>query len=513
MKQLLTVLALLTTLATPAAAQTSVAASPSRTVAATPAIMELHRDIVRMIAAPGWRGHEYGVLVVSLDRGDTLYSHNADLPLVPASNAKLFSTAAALEFLGREFRFSTLLLSDGPVAGGVLEGDLILYGMGDPAISRRLLDNPSQVLRQMADSLLAAGVRVVRGDLIGDGSYFDDEWIGPGWQPHDLDHWYGAPVGALSFAENVISLSFRPSSAGRPATVRTTPATLGLALENRVVTRTSGASRVSIERRDGRLVATGQVRAGSGGITRAVPVVDPANLAAAVLNAVLRERGIEVHGEVRSIYAPTLSRVGNAPGAERAASPPRVLATHLSPPLDSLARVTNRVSHNLFAEALLKSVGRIARGEGSYRAGSAAVRAFLTEALGQEPVGMDQIDGSGLSRNNLLTARTTIGLLAYMAGSATSESYFASLPPAGEPDGLRLRMRGTPAAGNLRAKTGTVRQVSALSGYVTTADGERLVFSVLANGVPSTARAKQTEDQIGARLAAFRRGSEVVASH
>lgn len=512
MKHLLTAVALLASAVVPCAAQTSAPSASAGQARSAAAIADLGRDISRILSAPGWRGHEYGVLVVSLDRGDTLFSHNPDLPLVPASNTKLYSTAAALEYLGPDFRFSTLLLADGPTVGGTLEGDLILYGTGDPALSKRLGREPVEVLRGMADSLAAAGIHTIRGDVVGDGSFFDDEWIGPGWEPHDLDHWYGAPVGALSFSENVISLTFRPSAAGRPATVRTIPETHGLALEDRVLTRGSGANRVSIERRNGMLVATGQVRAGGSGLTRSVPVVDPANFAAAALAAVLRERGIEVEGEVRSVYAPSESRVTIAPGAPYLEQAPRVVATHLSAPLDTIARVTNRVSHNLFAEALLKAVGRVVGGEGSYRSGAAAVRTFLADVADAPPEGIEQIDGSGLSRNNLLTARTTIALLAYMMESGTRDSYFASLPPAGDPDGLRLRMRGTPAAGNLRAKTGTVRSVSALSGYVTTADGERLAFSVMVNGVPSTARAKRSEDEIGARLATFSRGAGFAAS-
>ena len=182
-----------------------------------------------------------------------------------------------------------------------------------------------------------------------------------------------------------------------------------------------------------------------------------------------------------------------------------MVAVHFSPRLDEIAAVTNHVSHNLFAEALLKSVGRVVGGEGSFAAGAEAVRHFLQRELGAAPVAISQVDGSGLSRNNLVSARTAVRLLDYMPKSDVWESYFSSLPAAAEPDGLDRRMRGTLAAGNLRAKTGTIRRVSALSGDVRSADGELLAFSILANGVPSTARAKRSEDAIGARLAAFSR--------
>lgn len=478
---------------------------------AAASVEALGRDLSRIISAPGWRGDAWGVMVVSLDRGDTLFALNPDVPLAPASNAKLFSTAAALYYLGPQFRFTTYLLADGPIHDGVLDGDLILYGTGDPSMSGRLLESPLAVMRAMADSLALAGVREIRGDVVGDGSYFDDQWVGPGWQDNDLDAWYGAPIGALSFAENVVAVRFEPTSAGRPARVRTTPATFGLALENRVVTTSSGGSRVSFERVDGRLVARGQVRVGSS-IARSVPVVDPANYAAAALRAVLEERGVTVAGGVRSIRSPGTSRVAfSAGGPTIGGNVPRVLAAHLSPPLEEIASVTNHVSHNLFAEALLKAVGRVAGGEGTFRAGGEAVRRFLERELGEAPVTISQVDGSGLSRNNLLTARTTVRLLDFMPRSGVWDSYFASLPTAATQDGLERRMRGTPAAGNLRAKTGTIRRVSALSGYVHSADGELLAFSIMANGVPSTARAKQSEDAIGARLAAFSRSATAAA--
>jgi D-alanyl-D-alanine carboxypeptidase/D-alanyl-D-alanine-endopeptidase (penicillin-binding protein 4) len=469
------------------------------------AIEELRRDLMRIIREPSWDVSGYGVLAVSLDRGDTLFALNPDRPLAPASNAKLFSTAAALYYLGPDFRFSTFLLADGPVRDGVLAGDLILYGTGDPSISGRMLEGPSAVLRRLAASLDDAGIRRIAGDVVGDGSYFDDEWVGPGWEEGDLDDWYGAPVGGLSLAENVVTVRVTPGRAGGPAVIRTMPETRGLALDNRVRTVRSGTSRVSFQRSDGRLVATGQVRAGGGGITRSVPVVDPANLAAAALRAVLEERGIEISGGVRTVRRPQESRVSFSGGGALAAGAPRVLAAHLSPPLAQVAAVTNHVSHNLFAEALLKTVGRVVLGEGTFAAGAEAVRTFLESELGAEPPEITQVDGSGLSRNNLLTARTTVRLLDYLPRSGFWESFFSSLPAAAVPDGLEQRMRGTPAAGNLRAKTGTIRRVSALSGYVTSADGERIAFSILANGVPSTARAKRSEDAIGARLAAFSR--------
>ena len=471
-------------------------------------IARLRSDLDALVRGATSGASRWGILVASLDRGDTLYSRNPDLALAPASNMKLYSTAAAFYYLGPGFRFSTYLLADGPLRDGALQGDLILYGTGDPSISNRMLESSLSTFRAFADSLAQQGIREIRGDLVGDGSYFDDRWIAPGWEPSDLTAWYGAPVGALSFAENLVSIRVLPGPVGGAAVVRTTPETRGLSVENRVRTVASGATRVRLEHAPGGIVATGQVRRGSGGFAGTIPVVDPANYAAAAFRGVLEERGIRVTGRTRTVHGPADSRVTfhtppPAPeGADR--PPPRVLAIHLSPLLTEIAAVTNHVSHNLFAEALFKTVGRVAAGEGSFAGGARAVQYLLECETRTDSAASRLVDGSGLSRLNRVTARTTIRLLDYMARDEAWYSFYESLPQAAAPSGLR-RMQNTPAAGNLRAKTGTIKAVSALSGYVHAANGERLAFSIIGNGLPSTARGKRVEDAIGARLAAFDR--------
>jgi D-alanyl-D-alanine carboxypeptidase/D-alanyl-D-alanine-endopeptidase (penicillin-binding protein 4) len=232
-------------------------------------------------------------------------------------------------------------------------------------------------------------------------------------------------------------------------------------------------------------------------------VVDPANLAAAGLRAVLAEAGVTVRGRVRSVNEASRSSFP-VPGGFRAAIPPRVIAVHLSPTLADIVSVTNHVSHNLFADALLKASGRTAVGEGSFAGGARAVRALVALQNPADTLLLHQVDGSGLSRLDRVTARATVHLLDFMRRSEVGEVFAASLPEAGNRLGLH-RMFDTPAAGNLRAKTGTIHGVSSLSGYVTSADGERLAFSIIANDVPSTAREKRREDAVGARLAEFRR--------
>jgi D-alanyl-D-alanine carboxypeptidase/D-alanyl-D-alanine-endopeptidase (penicillin-binding protein 4) len=464
-------------------------------------VLELRRDLSDILDAPGWDAR-FGVMVVSLDHGDTLFALDPDLPLAPASNLKLYSTAAALHYLGPRYRFPTLLLADGSIRDGVLDGDLVLYGMGDPTLSGRMLGSAEAPFRAMVDSLRALGVREITGDVVGDGSFFDSEWTAPGWTASDLEAWYGAPIGALDWAENLITLHVRPGEPGGPAELSTTPKTGGVAIENRVTTVRNSPTRISIRRARDRLVVEGRVRRGRPA-ARTLPVVDPANLAAAGLRAVLAEAGVRVRGRVRSVNEASRSSFP-VPGGFRAAIPPRVIAVHLSPTLADIVSVTNHVSHNLFADALLKASGRTAVGEGSFAGGARAVRALVALQNPADTLLLHQVDGSGLSRLDRVTARATVHLLDFMRRSEVGEVFAASLPEAGNRLGLH-RMFDTPAAGNLRAKTGTIHGVSSLSGYVTSADGERLAFSIIANDVPSTAREKRREDAVGARLAEFRR--------
>lgn len=394
----------------------------------------LGRDIRAVLRGPGVGGASHGVLVVSLDRGDTLFSWNADARLTPASNLKLFSTAAALHYLGPEFRWSTYLLASGDVSGGVLAGDLVLFGTGDPTLGSERFTGTSRALDALADSLRARGIREVAGSVVADGSFFDPRLRGEGWTSDDLRQWYGAPVASLVTDENL--------AGGRP-------------------------------------------------------VADPVGVAGERLHSALRRAGISVRGGVRTVRDPSASLA--AFHARRAGGGARVLATYRSPPLREVVRVTNHVSHNLFADEALRTVGRVAGGQGSFEAGERAVAGMLRDA---DPPRM--LDGSGLSRLDRVSARTIVALLASMARLPEGAAFRESLPVAGSQTGLR-RMYGGGAAGNLRAKTGTLATVSALSGYVTAANGERLAFSIITNGVPRTGAAKEAENRIGEILASFRR--------
>lgn len=467
----------------------------------------LEGDLREIIARPRWSGDEWSVMVRSLDRGDTLFSFGGESPLAPASNMKLFTTAAALYYLGPHFRYNTFLMATGPIRDGVLEGDLVLYGTGDPTFSSRFGDN-LRVWKAFADTLQALGVREVRGSIVGDGSYFTGSGAGEGWQESYMNASYAASAGALSFAENVARLQIAPGAqAGWRPEVRLVPGGEGIAIVNQATTSASGSTRISATRiaYDGPIVVRGRIARGAQPVVRSVPVSDPARFAAATFREVLTQREIGVSGTVEAAQSsedsPIAGRSVFAPALDSEA-PVRVIAVHTSEPILDILTIINKKSHNLMAEQVLRTIGRVAVGEGSVEGGRRAIEHMLEREGYRSDVGI--YDGSGLSVLNRSSAGTIIDLLELMAESPMWPFYWETLPEAGASDGLR-RMYRTGAEGNLRAKTGTIDRVSALSGYVTSANGERLAFSIISNNVPSTWMAKRVEDAIGARLASFER--------
>jgi D-alanyl-D-alanine carboxypeptidase/D-alanyl-D-alanine-endopeptidase (penicillin-binding protein 4) len=469
-----------------------------------PALAELRRDLRHEV--PEWRSGKWSALVVSLDRGDTLFSVLPDEPLVPASNMKLITTAAALHHLGRDYRFQTFLMSDGRIVGDELQGDLVLYGTGDPGLSERFHGRRESVFEALADSLLQLGIRSVNGDLVGDGSYFRGPLLGPAWDPADLNEWFAAPVSALSFNENVVTIQISPAavSGGLPV-VTEDPSGGGFLYRNsaRTVQRRP-RPRLWLERLApmDSIRLEGEVNLSDRPIWRRLTVADPVLFSARGFAAVLEEKGIVVRGRVRAVEDGRRSLIAGPTlwAPRRSETTLESLAVHESPPLSEYLSVVNHVSHNLFAEAILKTLGRVVRGEGSFEEGARVVERFLREEVGVQPGVTEVFDGSGLSSQNIASAGAFVDLLLYMAGSEDWDSFVSSLPEAGRRSGLR-RLYRTTAAGNLRAKTGTIEGVSALTGIVESKTGERILFSILANGVRSTSAAKRVEDRIAVRLA------------
>jgi len=484
----------------------------ARQAVSAPASYAAQNEILRLVQGTGWRSSEWGVLAVSLEHGDTLAFIDGDLPLAPASNQKLFTTAVALDLLGADFRFPTYLLTDGDVRDGVLEGDLILFGTGDPAISDRLLDSPAEPFRAFARALREQGIHTVSGEIVGDGSFFEGPTRRPAWNPNDLDNWYAAPVSALTFNENVVTLRIRPTSPGSPAEMLTLPAGADLPVVN--TSRTvSGSPRPSLlivrDDPDGPIELRGDLGTGSIDVWRQLTVSDPAAYAASILRHTLEQEGITVLGESRSLGADEPSSVRRsgtiAPGFNRdQPAPLRTIDVHYSPRMEELLHVVNRNSHNLYAELILFTAGRLMEGTGSFEAGSRAMTDFLVRTVGVRPDDLFIDDGSGLSRINRATASSFIQLLTHVAAADYADTFWSTLPEAGNRSELG-RMYSSLAAGNLRAKTGTISRVSALSGVVRGVGGEPIVFSIISNNVPSTSSAKSIEDRIGIQLASFGR--------
>jgi D-alanyl-D-alanine carboxypeptidase/D-alanyl-D-alanine-endopeptidase (penicillin-binding protein 4) len=474
-------------------------------------VEELQGRVTGVFGSSGLPAAAWGAIVVSLDTGDTLFALSPDSALAPASNLKLLTTAAALRVLGPDYRFRTYLLTDGTVSDGVVDGDLVLYGTGDPGMSDRFYRRKDDAFHRLVDQLAEQGIHTIEGDLVGDASFFSGPLRPQGWDPRDLnDHFTGA-VSALSFNENVVSYRVVPGAPGEPPTVSTVPPVSGMELVNSAETVTGEARpRLAILRDDplDPVRVEGRIVAGTRDVWREMTVSVPARFTAENFRLALEARGITVRGELRVVDDAESSILGGtevtapAYGSRRA----RVLARHVSEPLSAYLEVINHQSNNLFAEVVFRSVGRAATGEGSTDGSARAVRATLAD-IGVNVEGLVQMDGSGLSGDNRVSASTFVSVLGRMAETPQWNDYWASLPEAGQRRGLG-RMYSTAAAGNLRAKTGTIEGVSSLSGMVRSSDGERLAFSLLVNGARSTTRAKRVENQIGVLLASFRRAPE-----
>jgi len=467
----------------------------------------LRAAIDAVLSQGSYRRAEWGVLVVSLDRGDTLVARNAHTALTPASNMKVLTSAAALHHLGADYRFTTWVLADGPIVDGVVQGDLLLYGTGDPGIADRFFPDRSTVFEQLAQELGEAGIVGVAGGVIGDGSRFSGDLRSISWEAADMNEWYAAPSGALSYNENVVSLRVTPGPVGGVPEVSSIPNHTGLPIRNEATT-VSGIARPRLallrDRPDEPVLVYGEMRRDGPDVWRQMTITDPALFAAHGFTHVLREQGIAVADDPTSVQGGEPSRAGGGtlfgPGLENS---PTVLALHRSPPLSTYLRAVNQRSHNLYADLLLKTLGWELEGEGSFEAGGRVVRDWLVE-MGAPTTGLRVLDGSGLAPENRVSPATLVAAIEATSITEGWEAFVESLAEAGDRT-LNGRMRGTPAAGNLRAKTGTINRVSALSGVVTSADGERLAFSMIGNQLPSQYGAKRLEDRVGETLARYSR--------
>jgi len=441
-----------------------------------------------------FRSAHWGVLVVDPVHGDTLYSRNAGKLFMPASNQKLVTGAVALAVLGAEYRWETRVLGAASPVDGVLTGDLAVVAAGDPTWSDSLAGGDVLApMRAFADSLHARGIREVTGRLLRGADHFPDSTLGYGWAWDDLDYSYSAPVDELFFNEGYATITVVGGAiAGQPVQVRRAPSRVVPELARvDVVTADTGRSRVqwTADVRGARpaLTLTGRVRAGDS-VTVDVALRDPAGAWLDAFAEVLLARGIVLRGGVdaRSI-ADTTGMV--------------TLASRRSPPLAQVLARFEKPSQNQIGELLFKTLGLHRTGVGTADSGRVVVERQLV-AWGIDSAGFAVRDGSGLSRHDYLTPETVLRVLDTMRRHPDFRVFYDALPVAGREGTLRTRMRGSPAEGNLRAKTGTLDKARALSGYLTSGDGRLLLVSMLANNhVVPNREVERVQDAIAVWLA------------
>jgi len=432
------------------------------------AVRALQSQLDAVFNAPIMAHAAWGVDVRSLDRGDVLFSLNADKLAMPASNMKILTLAAAAQVLGWDFRFATVLETSAAVENGVLRGDLIIRGNGDPTISTR--GNRGQaVFDEWAAALRAAGITSIHGRIVADDQAFDDEGVGPGWSWDYLEAGYAAPVGALQYNENTADLTVAAGAVpGDPAIVELAPGS-GLVVVNRAVTGEPSPSgsrgAIDVRRRIDRpeLEISGTIPAGAPVIRRTVAVINPTLFFVESARNALVARGIDVVGAAVDGDEIAAELPG---GSER-----RVLATTMSPPLREMAGVLMKVSQNQYAETFLKAAGATRGGLGTTAAGRRVAAETFT-AWGIPATTYVMSDGSGLSRYNYIAPSTITAILARMyADPVHRDAFVSTLPVAGRDGTLSTRMRRSPAEGNAAAKTGSIANVRSLSGYVRTRGG------------------------------------------
>ncbi|MEA2705383.1 MAG: hypothetical protein QOH22_171 [Gemmatimonadaceae bacterium] len=404
---------------------------------------ELRHEIDSLTSQPEFRNAQWGVLIVNPRTGDTLYSRNAGKLFMPASNMKIITSAAALTLLGPDYRYRTTFLTDGEVRDSLLDGNLLVIGRGDPTVSDRMRGTATTVMDALADSLRAHRINQISGSLARVGNAFPDSIYGYGWEWDDLGEYYGAGVDELIFNEGMAPTRLRPP----PDTARDS-------------------------------LYSG-------------PAKNPAKAYLDAFHDALVRKSIRVDGTVRDSVLPTPLKMDT-------------LFVFVSPSLREILPALMKPSQNQIAEILLRTIGLERGGVGTADTARKIVGQQLL-AWGVQPDGFVIRDGSGLSDQDLLTPETIVRVLDRIQRDTAFAAYYNSMPIAGVDGTIDTRMKGTPAEGNVHAKTGTLSKARSLSGYVTTADGERLIFSILANNTTTPGSVvTHVADVIAATLAGYR---------
>jgi serine-type D-Ala-D-Ala carboxypeptidase/endopeptidase (penicillin-binding protein 4) len=495
----------------------SIYAQPTATPKAPTTLAELQQRLTEQVTHPRFAAGTFAVKIVSLDTGKTWFEHDAHKLVSPASNSKLYTMALALDKLGGDYRIRTSLYAAAkPDAASKLPGDLILYGRGDPGFNtRRFNGDIFRVLQPLVAALTNSGVREITGDLIADESYLIGSRYGAGWVLDDLNYYYGAEISALTINDNILRATAKPGAIiGAPAELSFVPANDYLLFSNRTQTvATNGPRTLTFHRpiEQNIVYVTGTIPLRASEVSATVTVPDPAQLFAALFRESLARNGIKVNGKTRT--ANWLTRQAQPLNFANLIE----LGAVESQPMRELNKEVQKPSQNLYTDLMLAHIGALERDRAQAR------REAISTTATSEELGIRELDkflakigvkrgdvrfeeGSGLSRNNLLTANATITLLQHMSRHPEAAAYLDALPIAGVDGTLRNRMKGTRAEGNVRAKTGTLRWANGLSGYVTTAAGERLAFSLTLNryAPPSAENSARAElDNVALLLADF----------
>jgi serine-type D-Ala-D-Ala carboxypeptidase/endopeptidase (penicillin-binding protein 4) len=464
------------------------------------------------------RGY-WGMLVEDADSGEVLYSLNSDRYFLPASNAKLFTAALTLATLGSDYCFRTTIESRSAAdADGVLHGDLVLVGRGDPNLSNRVFPfakkaerdgPPEKILAELADAVVSRGVKKISGDVIGDDSYFAGGAYPSGWAIDDMLWSYGVPVSALEVNDGVFFLELHAGDvAGAPATYTIAPSTNIYQIRNEVVTGAKGsAQKLSVSREPGStlIIVSGPMPVGAQPHSMAIAIDRPAEFAAALLKNLLEARGIVIEGRARAqhtgddgawykpdgsaamtdIVSNTCSASSGFFGVQTSninsiAFPPAMFAEHVSLPIPDGLRVMAKISQNLHAEMYLRAAARQKTGDPSADAALQFEQDFRV-GIGLKENDVVMSDASGLSRKDLVSPQSEVSLLRWATEQPWAATFRSVLPVAGEDGTLMDRMKNTPAAGNVSAKTGSITHVDSLAGYATSTRGAHLVFSFIVN--------------------------------
>ena len=497
--------------------------APAKSAKPRPDVVRFQAHVLAALAAPNARKAFWGIFVADAATGQSLYELNADNLFTPASNAKIFTSAFAFATLGSDYTFRTTIETQAQLdSNGRLPGDLSLVGRGDPDLSNRKLpfvekeerDGPAEkIIAELADAVVARGVKRIDGDIIGDDSYFAYDPYPEGWTTGDLYFRFGAPVSAIAVNENSITINIQPGEhLDDPAQITVEPSAGYETFGHEITTGPSASKpKFSVVREPGDkpVLLRGSIPLGGAPVKIDLAIHEPAEYAAAILKRLLEARGVVISGNARGKHAPPPEREadgGNvltpAPvqSPPPAGDPPLVLAEHKSLPLIEAIRLLNKISQNLHAELLLRTIAREKAGVGTTDAGIALENQFL-RAAGIADGDAVLVDGSGLSRQNLVTPRAVVQMLDYASRQPWGESFRSTLPIAGEDGTLEDRLKASPAAGRLHAKTGSLEHVRGISGYAASLHGENLIFSMFTNN--NTAPAHEQSAVLDAILTAM----------